>query len=204
VWKGVEYRPLTDPGPARELFTFAAAALPAVVDADLALGAWADGARLVGAVLAERDGPSALLYGPVVVASRVESPTVGREAVRAAAAGEASLRIRDERSAPTADTTVAADDALEIAEQLVAAAIDLATARGVQTLFTRPQGLDRVWVRFGFIPVPEVGLPAGLRGRPGAGLFAYRGGSALWSLRPAAGAEPGDRAPGSPVATGSS
>jgi len=165
VWKGVEYRPLTDPGPARELFTFAAAARPAVVDADLALGAWADGTRLVGAVLAERDGPSALLYGPVVVAD---------------------------------------DEALEIAEQLVAAAIDLATARGVQTLFTRPQGLDRVWVRFGFIPVPEVGLPAGLRGRPGAGLFAYRGGSALWSLRPAAGAEPGDRAPGSPVATGSS
>jgi len=74
-----------------------------------------------------------------------------------------------------------------VASQLVAAAIDHATALGAATLYTRPQGLDRVWVRFGFIPVPEVALPPALAGRPGAGLYAWRGGSALWSLREAAG-----------------
>jgi hypothetical protein len=75
------------------------------------------------------------------------------------------------------------DDPLEIAAQLVAAALDHAVALGAETLFTRPQGLDRVWVRFGFIPVPESTLPTGLAGRPGAGLYAWRGGSALWTLR---------------------
>ena len=83
---------------------------------------------------------------------------------------------------------VAGADPLEIASQLVAAALDHATAAGAATLFARPQGLDRVWVRFGFIPVPESTLPAGLAGRAGAGLFAWRGGSALWSLREAAAA----------------
>ena len=85
---------------------------------------------------------------------------------------------------------VAGADPLEIASQLVAAALDHATAAGAVTLFARPQGLDRVWVRFGFIPVPESTLPAGLAGRAGAGLFAWRGGSALWSPREAA-ANPG-------------
>ena len=74
-------------------------------------------------------------------------------------------------------------DPLEGASQLVAATLPHATALGVHTLFTRPQGLDRVWIRFGFIPVPEVELPKRLRGRPGSGLFAWRGGSALWSSR---------------------
>jgi hypothetical protein len=78
---------------------------------------------------------------------------------------------------------VAGDDPLEIAAQLVAAVLDHATAAGVRTVYARPQGLDRVWVRFGFIPVPESTLPAGLAGRPGAGLYAWRGGSALWTLR---------------------
>jgi hypothetical protein len=73
---------------------------------------------------------------------------------------------------------------LEVATQLVSAAVDLAAGSKIGVLFARPQGLDRVWVRFGFIPVPEVALPEGLRGRPGAGLFAYRDGSALWSVRP--------------------
>jgi hypothetical protein len=36
-------------------------------------------------------------------------------------------------------------------------------------------------VRLGFIPVPEAELPETLRGRPGIGLFGWRGGSALWS-----------------------
>jgi len=72
---------------------------------------------------------------------------------------------------------------LEVASQLVAAVIDHAVASGVVTLFARPQSLDRVWVRFGFIPVPEGTLPPELAGRPESGLYAWRGGTALWTLR---------------------
>ena len=72
---------------------------------------------------------------------------------------------------------------LEIASQLVAAVIDHAVASGVVTIFARPQSLDRVWVRFGFIPVPEGTLPSDLAGRAGSGLYAWRGGTALWTLR---------------------
>jgi len=75
------------------------------------------------------------------------------------------------------------NEPLEIASQLVAAVLDHASASGVVTLFARPQSLDRVWVRFGFIPVPESTLPPDLAGRPGAGLYAWRGGTALWTLR---------------------
>jgi hypothetical protein len=74
-------------------------------------------------------------------------------------------------------------DPLEVASQLVAAVLDHAVASGVVTLFARPQSLDRVWVRFGFIPVPEGTLPPDLAGRPGGGLYAWRGGTALWTLR---------------------
>ena len=84
---------------------------------------------------------------------------------------------------PVLDARERLSDPLELAGQLVAAAIDHATALGAATLYTRPQGLDRVWIRFGFIPVPEVALPPALAGRPGAGLYAWRGGSALWTLR---------------------
>lgn len=131
---------------ARSLFDFAAVPWPA---ADIALS-WgaataADGGeRLIGAVIAERDGPAMLLHGPVVVVEK---------------------------------------EPLEIASQLLAAVLDHATATGVVTVFTRPQSLDRVWVRFGFIPVPESTLPPALAGREGAGLYAWRGGSALWTLR---------------------
>ena len=74
---------------------------------------------------------------------------------------------------------------LEIAAQLVAAALDQATASGITTVFARPQGLDRVWVRYGFIPVPESTLSTGLARPAGVGLYAWRGGSALWTLREA-------------------
>jgi hypothetical protein len=87
---------------------------------------------------------------------------------------------------PVVVTDDGPDDPLEVARQLLAATLDHAAALGVVTLYARPQGLDRVWVRFGFIPVPEVALPAALAGRPGAGLYAWRGGSALWTLREAA------------------
>jgi len=31
-----------------------------------------------------------------------------------------------------------------------------------------------VWVRLGFVPMPEAFLPSPLRGRPGSGLHAWR------------------------------
>lgn len=71
--------------------------------------------------------------------------------------------------------------AFEIAGELLAAATRHADGEVIATLFTRPQGLDRIWVRHGFIPVPEAELPKALRGRPGVGLFGWRGGGALWS-----------------------
>jgi hypothetical protein len=86
---------------------------------------------------------------------------------------------------PVVSTGDGLDDPLEVASQLVAASLDHAVALGATTVFARPQGLDRVWVRFGFIPVPEVTLPAPLAGHAGAGLYAWRGGSALWTLREA-------------------
>jgi hypothetical protein len=78
---------------------------------------------------------------------------------------------------------IAERDALDLAGQLIAAAIDDATAAGARTLFAQPLGLDRLWVRFGLIPGPEGTLPAGLAVRAGDGLYAWRGGSAIWSLR---------------------
>jgi hypothetical protein len=70
-----------------------------------------------------------------------------------------------------------------VAAQLVGAAIDHASALGVETVFARPQGLDRIWIRYGFLPVPEGALPAALGGRQGVGLYAWRGGTALWTFR---------------------
>src|SRR5262249_57633020 len=62
-----------------------------------------------------------------------------------------------ERSGPAmllhGPVVVVETEPLEIASQLVAAVLDHATATGVVTVFARPQSLDRVWVRFGFIPV---------------------------------------------------
>ena len=78
-------------------------------------------------------------------------------------------------------------DPLQVAAQLVQAAIDHAAALAADTAFARPQGLDRMWIRFGFIPVPEAALPAAFPGRPDGGLYGWRGGSALWTLRDAAG-----------------
>jgi len=87
------------------------------------------------------------------------------------------------------------DIALDIADRLVADALREAPEAGIDTVYTRPQGLDRAWVRSGFIPIPEAELPSALRGRPGLGLFGWRGGTALWSsagrgASPARGAPP--------------
>lgn len=94
--------------------------------------------RLVGGVLAERQGEHAFIHGPVVV-----GPPPGVEP-------------------------------LEVAAQLVAPLLEEAGGAQLNTLFTRPQGLDRIWVRFGFVPVPEASLPAVFRSRPGTGLHAWR------------------------------
>jgi hypothetical protein len=147
LWAALEYRTLAAPwGPALELFSFAGAPAPAREQIECGWGAW-DGARLCGALVAERAGSSQMLHGPVVVAPPEAPP----------------------------------ESALEVAGELVAAALRHAEAQGIATLFTRPQGLDRIWVRHGFIPVPEAELPSLLRGRPGLGLFGWRGGTALWS-----------------------
>jgi hypothetical protein len=71
--------------------------------------------------------------------------------------------------------------AFDIADRLVTEALAGAEAARIDTVFTRPQGLDRIWVRSGFIPVPEAELPSALRDRPGLGLYGWRGGTALWS-----------------------
>ena len=63
---------------------------------------------------------------------------------------------------------------LDVADHLVAALITEGEAVGLDTLYARPQGLDRIWVRSGFVPVPETLLPDDLRGRPGSGLHAWR------------------------------
>jgi hypothetical protein len=141
-----DYRPLAAPWTAAlELFRLAGAWAPPPAEVDAGWGAWAQ-ERLVGALLMERAGTTAMLHGPVVVAP---------------------------------DTP--AEDLLGVAGDLTTTALAHATASGIETVFARPQSLDRVWVRTGFIPVPEAELPPALRGRPGLGLFGWRGGTALWS-----------------------
>ena len=63
---------------------------------------------------------------------------------------------------------------IEVAAQLVSPIVDSAKAIPLDSLFTRPQGLDRVWVRLGFVPMPQAFLPDALRGRPGSGLHVWR------------------------------
>jgi hypothetical protein len=106
-----------------------------------------------------------------------EGETLVGAALLERAGGAAMLHGPAIAAPPAADL----EPALDAAAGLVALALASAEAGKVETLFARPQGLDRVWVRLGFIPVPEAELPEALRGRPGIGLFGWRGGSALWS-----------------------
>lgn len=106
-----------------------------------------------------------------------EGETLVGAALLERAGGAAMLHGPAITAAPGADP----EPALDAAAGLVALALASAEVVEVGTLFARPQGLDRVWVRLGFIPVPEAELPEALRGRPGIGLFGWRGGSALWS-----------------------
>ena len=146
--EGLAYRALVDPGrDARDLFGFVGAWAPPEAAVSAGWGAW-DGDRLAGALLLERAGSAAMLYGPVVVAADADEP----------------------------------DAPFDIAILLLEHALSLAEAQGLETLYTRPQALDRIWVRTGFIPIPEADLPEPLRGRPGLGLFGWRGGTAIWSM----------------------
>ena len=141
------YRPITERWDAAlELFRFAGAWAPPPAGLHAGWGAWEDD-RLVGALLMERAGATAMLHGPVVVAP----------------------------------PGMPAEEVLGVAGELTAQGLAHAGPAGIETIFARPQGLDRVWVRAGFIPVPEAELPRDLRGRPGLGLFGWRGGTALWS-----------------------
>jgi hypothetical protein len=135
------------------------------------------------------DAPAELAWGAFSSEGLVGA-TVGERA------GDSVMLHGPVVNAVIVDTPV--DDPLEVAAQLVAASMDHARALGVVTIFTRPHGLDRIWVRFGFIPVPEMALPEALTGRPGAGLYAWRGDSALWSFRERREDAPGRRedAPG--------
>jgi hypothetical protein len=148
VSEGLAYRTLADPGrDARDLFGFVGAWAPPGPAVSAGWGAW-DGDRLVGALLLERAGGAAMLYGPVVVVPDADDP----------------------------------ETLFDIAAGLLEPALSLSEAQGIDTLYTRPQGLDRIWVRAGFIPIPEADLPGALRGRPGLGLFGWRGGTAIWSM----------------------
>lgn len=158
VWRGIGYRPLADAALARPLFDFAAVHCPAPAQIAFGWGAWAASGETV-------PPPPERLIGALVI-----------EAAGPAAFVHGPVVV-------TSDPLV--DEPLEVASQLVTAALDHAAAAGSVTVFARPHGLDRVWVRFGFIPVPEGFLPEALAGRPGAGLYAWRGGSALWTLREA-------------------
>jgi hypothetical protein len=155
VWQGTGYRTLPEADAARRLFDFAAVAWP-----ETATPAFCWGAHIATAT-GER------LVG-AVVAERAERAVMLFGPVV-------------EVDAPMAGGET--PEALEVAAQLVAVALDHATALGVETIFARPQGLDRIWIRYGFIPVPEGALPSALGGRQGVGLYAWRGGTALWTFR---------------------
>ena len=196
LWEGLTYRPIPAPDrEVRELFGFVGAWAPPDSAVDSGWGAWA-GDRLVGALLLEKSGSAGMLHGPVVVepgrqltvdAAEPAPPRKARRSGRDPVEPARHVAAPADAPAP-ADALAAADDqlaaaaeAIDVAAHLLADALEHAGTRGIDTVFTRPQGLDPVWVRLGFIPVPEVELPRGLRGRPGVGLFAWRGGSALWS-----------------------
>ena len=143
------YRTLTPPWEAAlELFRFAGAWAPPPTDVFAGWGAW-DGERLLGALVMERAGTTAMLHGPVVVAPVGMPP----------------------------------EEVLAVASELTAQALAHAGSVGVDTIFARPQSLDRVWVRAGFIPLPEAELPRfPALGGMFAGAVAQQGGMSLMAM----------------------
>jgi hypothetical protein len=65
-------------------------------------------------------------------------------------------------------------EALEVAAQLAAPLLEPGTDPTMTRAFARPGGLDRLWVRLGFVPMPEASLPPTMRDRPGTGLYVWR------------------------------
>src|SRR5439155_14146191 len=141
--------PLGDLAPAQQLFSFAAAAFPSAADAGLAWGAWrreaapeqreTAPARLIGALLMERQGTAAMLYGPVVI-------DIDAAERREAAPARREISPGRNEAAPVGEHEIAS---LDVAAQLVAAAINESGARGLETRVSRPQGLERIWNRSG-------------------------------------------------------
>src|SRR5439155_20106977 len=81
---------------------------------------------------------------------------------------------------------------LEVAAQLVAALIAEATAAGLDSIYARPPGPDRVWVRAGFVPCPKRPCRTGSEAAPAPDSMSG-GGQAPMSSRPPS---PGRPAPG--------
>ncbi len=111
----------------------------------------------------------------------VPAPTAGEIAWEAEGAGRLVGGVLVERHSehgfihgPVVIEPPGGAEPLEVAARLAAPILETAVESALNTLFTRPQGLDRLWVRCGFVPVPEATLPASLRERPGTGLFAWR------------------------------
>jgi len=168
VWQGTGYRPLPDADAARRLFDFAAAPWPEAAPPVFCWGAH---------VAAGTDRPGGTGDRPGAAGERLVGAVVAERAERAVMLYGPVIEV---------DTPLGGGemvDALDVAAQLVAAAVDHATALGVETIFARPQGLDRIWIRHGFLPVPEGALPAALGSRQGVGLYAWHGGTALWTFR---------------------
>jgi hypothetical protein len=178
AWHGIGYRPLPDARAARALFDFAAVVWPDTVagaarSPSTEGGLPQEGRGSVG-LAQEGRGSVEFCWGAHAAAEGMGERVVG-----------AIVGQRAERAMMLHGPVVAVDgeEPLEIAAQLVTAALDHAQALGVETVFARPQGLDRIWIRYGFIPVPEGALPSALGGGQAVGLYAWRGGTALWTFR---------------------
>ena len=155
TWKGFAFRPLPAGSPeARRLFAYRAQWAPEPRPGELVWGAWVKATGTAEKGETDERIVAALVIERNGATGMIHGPVVSE-----------------------------VDEPLEVAAELLAAAVAHAAAEGAAVLFARPQGLDRVWVRLGFIPVPEADLPDAFKGRPGAGLFGWRGGSALWSTR---------------------
>ncbi|MBI2462247.1 MAG: hypothetical protein HYV61_12320 [Candidatus Rokubacteria bacterium] len=97
---------------------------------------------------------------------------LGWEAVRGGRlVGGVLVERQGEQGMLHGPVVVESEEPFGIAEQLIGALLDHAE---LTTLYARPQALERLWVRFGFVPLPEAGLPAAFKGRPGSGLFVWR------------------------------
>ena len=149
-WQDLELRPLADPIEARPLFDFAAVPWPEPwISPSAGVRSWRRAAHA-----RRRARRASGTRHPSQRSSRCARNTVD---------GDGPSRSNGARPRPTAHCRADGDRHL-----------DHAAALGADTAFARPQGLDRVWIRYGFIPVPEAALPAA---------FAHGGCRPLWLAR---------------------